>query len=99
MAEIHHPIRLLILPTDPVYVPVTERLMQAVHEEPETFDLHVGEPGIVDHIGYREPTLAATVWTAEGSTLFHRLTIRPGRHQVFDDLLDIILTAHGRTAS
>lgn len=99
MAEIQHPIRILILPEDPVYVPVTERLMRAMEEEPDTFTLHIGQPGIVDHVGYHEPTLAATVWTAESGTLFHRLTLRPGRHQVFDDLLDIVLTAHGRTTS
>lgn len=99
MAELTFPLRILIAAYDPAYQPVTERLMRALRQEPEAFDLHVGEPSIVDHIGYHDDDLSSVIWTAEPGTVYYRLNIRPGRHQVFDDLLDIILTAHGRTAS
>lgn len=99
MPGIIHPIRLLIHPRDPIYVPVTERLLAAVREEPETFDVVVGEPGVEDHVGYHDTTLSSTVWVREHGTQYMRLTLRPGRHPLFDDLLKIVTGTDKEIAS
>lgn len=89
--EAQKKLRLLISPDDACYVPITERLIKAVSEHPDTFTLHVGEPGVIDHVAYRDSNRALVVWTQEHRMPFHRLTIRPGLHPVFNDLLWIVL--------
>ena len=83
-------LRFLIHPDDASYVPVTNALIQATIDYPEAWTLHVNEPGVVDHVGYHDATLSSVVWSAEDRTVFNRLSIRPGRHEVYDRLLALV---------
>lgn len=84
-----HPIRLLIHTTQDRerYVAITTILVRATALYRENFDLVVGELGVVDHVGYHNGTLSSVVWTREDGTQYMRLTIRPGLHPIFDELL------------
>jgi len=88
-----HPIRFLIHPTQEAgkYAVVAERLFRAARDEPDTFTIVVGEPMQEDHVAYHDSTLASTVLVDEYGTSYQRLTIRPGLHPVFDDLLAIMI--------
>ena len=86
-------LRFLIHPDDTSYVALTRALIQATIDHPEAWTLHVNEPGVIDHIGYHDHTLSSVVWSAEDRTAFHRLDIRPGRHEVYDQLLAIVIPA------
>lgn len=84
-----HPIRLLIHTTQDMdrYVAITTILARATTLYQKNFDLVVGEPNMVDHIGYHDGTLSSVVWVREDGTQYMRLTVRPGRHAIFDELL------------
>lgn len=84
-----HPIRLLIHTTQDMarYVAITDILTRATAQNSDHFDLVVGEPCRKDHIGYHNGTLSSVVWTREDGTQYMRLTIRPGLHPIFDELL------------
>ena len=86
-------IRIIIHPQmdEPLYAEVYEILKRAVAEHPETFDEQVAVPTIVDHFGYHDGMRSAVVLSAEHASLYHRLTIRPGLHPVFDELLAAVL--------
>ena len=86
-------IRIIIHPQmdEPLFAEVHEILRRAVAEHPETFDEQVAVPTIVDHFGYRDGMRSAVVLSAEHASLYHRLTIRPGLHPVFDELLAAVL--------
>ncbi|UVT31367.1 hypothetical protein SEA_MARCIE_105 [Microbacterium phage Marcie] len=73
-----------------LYIAVTERLMRATREHAENWETVIDQPATVDHVGYHTDTLSAVVFSREGEnySLF-RLTIRPGEHPVFDDLMRI----------
>ena len=90
---ITYPIRFLIHPTQEAgkYAVVAERLFRAARDEPDTFAIVVGEPTQEDHVAYHDSTLASTVLVDEYGTSYQRLTIRPGLHPVFDDLLAIMI--------
>ena len=89
MTTAQHPIRLLIHTTqDPQrYAAITTILARATTLYRRNFDDVVGEPGRVDHVGYHDDTLSSVVWAREDGTQFMRLTVRPGRHAIFDELL------------
>ena len=87
-------IRIIIHPQmdESLYAEVHEILRRAVAEHPETFDEQVAVSTIVDHFGYHDDMRSAVVLSAEhASSLYHRLTIRPGLHPVFDELLAAVL--------
>ena len=84
-------IRILINPDEPIFAEVESILERAVAEHSDHFDKVVNEPRIVDHFGYHNDMLSATVLSAEWKSRHHRLTIRPGLHPVFDELLAAVL--------
>lgn len=92
-------IRILVHPIDDesLLKEVFGVVERATAEHPDAFVKVEGTPGIVDHYGYFDATLSSVVLAREQSSTYYRLTIRPGRHQVFDALAAIIaerLTAH-----
>ena len=89
MTNAQHPIRLLIHTTQDMdrYTAITSILARATAFYRENFDLVVGQPMTEDHIGYHDDTLTSVVWAREHGTQYMRLTIRPGRHAIFDELL------------
>ena len=86
-------IRIIIHPQqdEPLYAEVYEILQRAVAEHPETFDEQVEVSTIIDHFGYHDAMRSAVVLSAEPGSLYHRLTVRPGEHPVFDELLAAVL--------
>lgn len=65
----------------------TAILEQAVIDHPDTFDHVAGVPATIDHYGYHDDMRSSVVLGAEaGISQYHRLTIRPGLHPVFDQL-------------
>lgn len=87
------PVRVLIHPnTDrDLLAQATAILDRAVIDYPDTFDRIVSVPGTIDHHGYRDDMRSSVVLGAEaGISQYHRLTIRPGLHPVFDQLAALI---------
>ena len=73
---------------------IAETLISATREYPDTFTLVIGQPNTVDHIGYHDSMLSSVVFAEEYQTAYKRLTIRPGLHPVFAELLTHVLAAH-----
>ena len=85
-------IRILIHPQQDktLLTEVREVLKRAVAEHPDMFDEQSGVPSIVDHFGYHDAKRSAVVLSVESRSLYHRLTIRPGLHPVFNELLLVV---------
>lgn len=91
--------RLLITPlgNPNLFRQVEAALEDAVRRYPDNWEKVVDEPATIDHIGYHDGTLSAVVWSLEPGTIFHRLSLRPGRHEVFDNLLALVLDYYSVT--
>lgn len=89
-----HPVRILIHSTqdEARYVAVTELLMNAARKYPDTFEVIVGRPNTIDHVGYHNPTLSSVVWSREPNSQYMRLTVRPDLHPVFEELLQAAIS-------
>ena len=87
-------LRFLIHRTDDreTYLEIMLILNDAVRDYPDNFTLTVNEPGIIDHYGYHDSMLSSVILSEEYNTMFYRLTIRPGLHDVFDRILSAVLS-------
>ena len=96
------PLRFLIHPARDAakYEAIVLALNNAVANYPDTFDHVLDGPSMEDHYGYHDDLRSSVVLASEcAPSTYMRLTIRPGLHPVFDELLTIMFPSHRETGS
>lgn len=94
------PLRFLIHPMRDAakYKAIVLALNNAAANYPDTFDHVLDGPSMEDHYGYHDDLRSSVVLTFEcAPSTYVRLTIRPGLHPVFDELLTIMVPSHRET--
>ena len=89
-----YPLTFLLHEDDPRYFTITRRLRDATFYDAKNFSVVI-KPATIDDVFYHDDTLQSTVFTREEGTRYFRLRLRPERHQVFRDLLDLMLAPYG----
>lgn len=85
-------LRILVHPIDDkvLFREVTAVLQNAATNHPDQWEHVTGRPAVIDHYGYQTNLISAVVFSIEPGTQYYRLTIRPGEHEVFDELAALV---------